>query len=143
MKFYSEQLDKCFDTASECEQAELELKTRQEEEQKALEEKSSEKKKYAKAIEIADAELEDEYKKFEEAKKNAKQILAEAEKKCDEILDSARESLYTSQQKKLKAIQEFNEKFGPYNVQYTGEKARREMTKHLSWLDNLINSFWF
>ena len=149
MKFYSEKLEKFFDSEAECKKAEEEdLNTLlsmpyQECDTTINVEKadSKDRKQYAKKIEEADKALEEEYVKYEEAKKKIIQLKKKCDEECEKILFDAKKELKVAQDKKFAAVQKFNEKFGPYTISYTGDKALKEMRRHFDTNADLFH--WF
>lgn len=148
MKFYSEKLEKFFDSEDECKKAEEDLNTLpsmpyQECDTTTDVEKadSKDRKQYAKKIEEADKALEEEYAKYEEAKKKIIQLKKKCDEECEKILVEAKKQLKVAQDKKFAAVQKFNEKFGPYTISYTGDKALKEMRRHFDTNADLFH--WF
>ena len=143
MKFYSEVLDKLFDSEEEVTTAETEYNeslVRQEEAKKKV---SKEKKALADEIEKADAELDKAYKYYEDAKQEVLLRKKNVDEECQSIMKEAKEYLKDAQANKLRLVEQFAEKFGSYSVSYTGDRAQKEMNRHLSWFDDLINHFWW
>ena len=164
MKFYSNLLGKFYDTQEEClaEEKEYEkLTTTKENPQTTADnltqedcEKlrkfvvdnvtkndSSEKKQYVKKIEEADTNLDAQYLKYNEAKKKVIELKKKNDAECEKILTEARKELKDAQDKKFAAVQLFNEKYGPYKVSYTGEKALQEMRRHIDMSNDFLT--WF
>lgn len=137
MKFYSEKLEKFFDSEAECKKAEEENLNKSEIEKVD----SKDRKTYAKVIEEADKALEEEYAKYEEAKKKIIQLKKKCDEECEKILFDAKKELKVAQDKKFAAVQKFNEKFGPYTISYTGDKALKEMRRHFDTNADLFH--WF
>ena len=156
MKFYSEQLDKVFETEKECLRAEkefaLEQKRKEErktQEEKAREEKaliSKEKKEYADKITKAEEELKVAQENYKVAQDKAAEILEESNKQVTELLNTAQEEVKKAQRAKRDAIVAFSNKFGTYTKSYTGEKAIEEFNKALDTFTNpftdLFKNFW-
>lgn len=141
MKFYSEKLEKFFDSEKECVEAE-ELIAQQEKEKKDIaESKQNERKQYAKVIEEADKVLDAEYTHYNEVKKQIVSLRKQCDEQCEKLLLDAKKQLKEAQDKKFAAVQKFNEKFGPYKVSYTGEAAMKEMKRHLDSNGDIFN--WF
>ena len=160
MKFYSSILNKFYDTEEECladekkyeeltsmKQQNLERQTtisdddskNQDNNQTKVD--SNEKKQCVKKIEEADRDLELEYLKYTEAKKKVIDLKKKNDAECEKILTDARKSLKDAQDKKFAAVQLFNEKYGPYKVSYTGEKALQEMRRHIDMSNDFLS--WF
>lgn len=142
MKYYSDVLDKLFETEDELKKAEslVEEEKKKNEELKKVE--SKEKKQLSQEIEKADKELDEAYLLYEKAKQDMINLKKETDKKCAEILDNAKKQLKEAQNKKFDCIKKFNDQFGPYKVSYTGDRALTEMNRHFSWFDDLISNFF-
>ncbi|MBO7697096.1 MAG: hypothetical protein J6Y28_04865 [Acholeplasmatales bacterium] len=150
MKFYSEKLEKFFDSEAECKDAEKEYLNKTtlpsmpyQECDTTISDKSDvkDRKYYAKLVEEADKALEEEYIKYEEAKKQIIQLKKKCDEECEKILVEAKKELKAVQDKKFVALQNFNEKFGPYTISYTGDKALKEMRRHFDTNVDLFH--WF
>lgn len=135
-KFYSDILDKTFDTEAECldaEAAELE-RVRAENEKKAeIEQKQNQmskiKKEYVKAIDDAEAALTAAYNELQVAREKYNSIINDAKKEADSILKPAEQAVYDASTARYNAIAEFNKKFGCYTKVYTGENAASEWNR--------------
>ena len=155
MKYYSELLKKTFDTAEDCEKAEAEENTRLAEVEKKETALANEKKQYAAAIEEAENGLNAAYDELAQAKKRAAELredyrknVRELQKKLEEdiatVLTPAQTEVDKAEQKKLKALQEFTEKYGAYKKVYTGNKALEEYHRMHRTIDSIFNNlFWF
>ena len=146
MKYYSDILDKLFDTEAQleseekahidkkkaAEEAERVKKAQQKRAQYDLEQS---KKQYALAIEDADARVSEAYKLLDIAKESAKKLSEEYIKQLDAIMAPAKEAVEKAEAEKFIAIRKFNEKFGPYKVNYTGNKAVEEYQRAINILD--------
>lgn len=141
MKFYSEKLEKFFDSEAECKDAELKAEQVEEEKKEIAEVKSNERKQYAKKVEEADKALEEQYLKYEEAKKKIIEIKKKCDEECEKILIEAKKELKQAQDNKFVALEQFNDKFGPYTISYTGDKALKEMRRHFDTNADLFH--WF
>lgn len=155
--FMSELLGKTFNSEEECLKAEKAYteKTRKEEEAKKLaaKEVSAQKKSLADKIAKADEELtkamegyelskEDVEDIYKEAKEEIDAIIAEAKDEANEILSAAKDKVRAAQHAKFNAVKEFNEKFGTYEVKYTGEKAANEFNRINKYVSNLMDSMF-
>lgn len=153
--FMSELLGKTFNSEAECLKAEREYteKVHKAEEAKKLASKevSAQKKLLADKIAKADEELtkalegyeiskEDAEDIYKEAREEIDAIIAEAKDDADEILSDARNKVRDAQRAKFNAVQEFNKKFGAYEVKYTGEKAANEFNRINKYISNLMDS---
>lgn len=146
MKYFSEVLNKTFDTEDELVKAEEQYEVEQKEkEERANKERtliSKEKKAGADLIKKADDEVSIAQEKFNETKKEAQKILSDAYKKAEEMIRTSSKELSVAQEKRYKALREFNERFGPYTVSYTGEKAYNEFKKAVDYFNSMFNFTW-
>jgi len=143
MKYFSEILNKTFDSIKELESAELAEQKKKEEEAVALEKVSNEKKAMAKKVEEAEEALKEAYNKYDLAKENAKKIIEEANLEIAELLKPAETAIKEAQENKYKAVDAFCKKYGKYSAVYTGDQAFREMERMRKYMDSIFNNFWF
>lgn len=122
MKYFSEKLNKTYDTVEALEEAE---KTAEE---KALS-VSAEKKALSKNIESAEEALDKAYQDYDIAKEEAQKVINEAYDKAKEILTPAKEAVQEAQKAKYNAISEFSDKYGCYTTVLTGSKAYDEFKR--------------
>jgi len=159
--FYSEILDKYFDSKSECRRAELQYQLDKQEKEKAAklaEEKrkeetavaSKEKKALADVIEDAEKRVtaaqndyQVAYDKYKEKITQAKEAYAKAVEDASNELTPAKLAIKEAQKARYEAIKAFNDKYGTYTVAYTGDKAYREMQKTINAINDVFNAFWF
>lgn len=142
MKFYSEVLEKVFDDVDtlNSEEAAYQKKLA---EQKAKEDAiTSRKKELAKAVEVADNELDAAYEAYEEAKKTCDEMREETKRLIAEIMEPATQIVKTAQAKRLEAIQNFNKEFGAFRTTYTGDRAQKEFERSLSSFDTLFKQLF-
>ena len=143
MKIYSEVTKKLYDDVKECQKAEEAYAKKQledEEKQKALEAKMAEekaviskkRKELSDKIEKADEEYVTACNMYDVARKQADDIILEARKKANEILNVAAKEVEKASERKMEAVSEFNEEFGPYRTVVTGNKAVELHNKILS-----------
>ncbi len=148
MKFYSDVLNKFFDTASECSEAEETYKLQKQEIEKQKKEQqaliSKDKKELSDNIRLAEDNLAKAYEEYELAKDEAKKILEESNQKVLDLLNPAKEEIKKCQKARYDAISKFNQKYGAYTVQYTGDKAFQELKRTSNWLfdDFFKHFFW-
>lgn len=130
MKYYSEKLNKNYDTVEALEEAE-----------KAAEEKalsvSAEKKALSKNIDAAEKALDKAYRDYDTAKEEAQKIINEAYDKAKEILTPAKEAVQEAQKARYNAISEFSDKYGCYTTVLTGSKAYDEFKRAVDTFDYL------
>lgn len=157
MKYYSDLLDKMFNSLEECESAEdaynKELKEKENQIKEETQKASKEKKIISNKIEEADKNLDLAYNDYEIAKNKVKELLKESDNKIKDILDEynnkameilnpAKQAIKTAQEEKFKALSEFNKKFGTYTINYTGDKAYNEYKRISSWINEMFNRFF-
>ena len=153
MKYYSELLNKNFDSVEECEAAEKAEETRLAEVEKKETALANEKKQLADAIDVAEADLNKAYDALEDARNKARELRVEYEKKVrelqkeleqkqEEVLKPATDLVKKAQENRFKTIQAFNEKYGTYRMVYTGKKAADEYARMSRTINNLFKNFW-
>lgn len=130
MKFYSEKLNKLFDTPEALTAAEEEATNKQTE---------LTKKELSQAIEKADAALDEAYKNYDEVRNAAAKILDESNKQVEQMLKDAKKKITVAEQERSNAIVQFNKQFGTYKVNYTGDRAKRESQRVNKMLDDIFS----
>ena len=143
MKYFSEILNKTFNSVEELEVAEKKELEKQEAEKQELKKISNDKKALAKKVEEADDILQDAYNKYALAKENCAKILEEAKLEINELLEPAKKAIQDAQKQKYEAIAEFNKKYGVYSTIYTGDKAYTELQRVRNFMDDIFNINWF
>ena len=152
MKYYSETLNKLFESSEELIKEEKAYKKAQDEAQKkaareqAAQEKAKaefeqSKKQYAIAVEEADLRVSEAYKILEIAKDAAKELSEEYIKKLSDIIEPAKQEVKEAEMARLQAIREFNEKFGTYKVNLSGDRATAEYMRARNYLADIFNIF--
>lgn len=164
MKYYSEKLNKHFNTEKECLKAEKQYEREKQfiKNNKSLNEfetpeeiakdkvnkslVSKEKKEYADKIKLAEEKLDEANNEYSIAQDKAAKILEESNKQIKEILDSAKNKVTEAERARRDALLEFNKKFGVYTAHYTGEKAIEEFNKSITRFNepiyDLFRYFW-
>lgn len=144
MKYYSDKVQKLFENEEDLKKAEKEFDEAQAEKEKRKEELLITKKEMASAIEKANLNIDEARENYANEYKKAEEIISKARQEAEDILKPAREKIEEAQRKKYDAVKEFNKKYGPYTVSYTGEKAYNEFKRNSDWFNSLINNFrWF
>lgn len=145
MKFYSDIVNKVFDSEEECLNAEKEFNEKKEAAEAERKAKaalvSKEKKELSDAVEAAESKLSKAYEEYDLAKEEVKKILEESNQKALEILNPAKEAIREAQRERYTAISEFNKKYGIYTAQYTGDRAFKEFKRATSWIEDFFNRF--
>ena len=138
MKYYSEKLNKTFDTEADCLAAEKkheeELAAKKKQEEQAL----ATKKELAKEIESAEEKVNLAYKDYDAAVEAVKKLREEFNKKAEEILNPAKEAISKAQEDRYKAIRAFNERYGVYTTTLSGDKAAKELDRITHWIDSVF-----
>ena len=145
MKFYSETLDKVFDTEDELVKAEAEIQTTNTKKDEA----------HAKIIDATNV-YEDACKEYDKVRAEAKKILEDSENKAAKIIDEANdnvakmldeayEKLSKAREAKLKAIDDYNEisskKCSKCVTKTFKDKDYDELIDHIdSWLADLYKA---
>lgn len=142
MKYYSEKLAKMFSTEEELTKAEKEFEELKTKKEKQKTELALSKKKMAESIEKANSEIDDARENYAKVYEEAEKIINKARKEAEDLLNPARERIREAQYKKYNAVKEFNNKYGPYTVSYTGEKAYNEFKRSSDWMNYMINEFF-
>lgn len=135
MIYYSEKLNKAFNTEEECLAAEASFEEKAKAKQLEI---SKDKKGLADAIEKADEALSEAYQSYDIAYEESKKIIQEAIDKITKLLSPAREKIRTCQQEKYKAISDFTTKYGVYKRVYSSEKAYNELKRFNSLFGHLF-----
>ena len=154
MKYYSEKLNKVFNTAKELKAAEAAAVDTPVEDTKApVEEHQTEskiptKKQLATEVEVAEEALKKAYSDYELAKKQVEELSKKYLEETNKILEPAKKVVKDAEQAKYDAINRFNTLFGPYQVIYTGSRAADEMLKAINDINARSRSifdslFWF
>ena len=156
-KFYSESLDKYFDSEKECLEAEKEFISEKNKIEKnevlnegqtasQLAKERLNKKELSKEIELADNKLSEANRLYDIAKEKASKIISDANKQAKEILDIAKDEVRKASEEKFSAIAKWNNKFGTYTTTVTGEKAAEELRRTFNQFDDYFSKFfkfWF
>ena len=164
MKYYSEKLNKTFNTEKECLNAEKQYEKEKNyiKNNKPLNEGqtaelvakdkvnrsliSKEKKEFADKIVQAEKALDEANKEYSLAQDKATEVVQKANKEVKQILDEAKNKVKEAERVRRDALLEFNTKFGPYTTHYTGQKAIDEFNKAINRFNepiyDLFKYFW-
>lgn len=156
MKFYSEKLDKLFDSAEELAQAEQMTKSATKKKKTAkvdeavindviTEQTQPEvptRKQLAAEVEAADEALKEAYANYDAAKLKTEELSRKYLEEVNAILDPAQSAVKNAEKKRYEAIRNFNDSFGAYQVTYTGAKAADEMMKAISNINSRANKIF-
>ena len=131
MKFYSEKLNKLFDSEKELKSAE-----------KVFDEKNliteNTKKELSKRIEAAEDAVDAAHKNYEAVKQEAAKLMEESNKQIANMLNDAKEKITSAEKDRTDAIVAFNQQFGTYRANYTGERAKRESER----INQMVNDMF-
>ena len=131
MKYYSEKLDKMFDSIEDLTQAEKSCKksVKKASQERAEVQPSPTRKELAAEVEASDETLKQAYANYESAKVKAQELSKKYLNDINEIMNPAKEAVKEAEKNRYEAIRKFNEYYGAYQVTYTGSKAAEEMIK--------------
>lgn len=145
MKFYSEKLDKLFDTPEALQAAESSRKKKKagiSEDTVVNENTVPTRKELANEVEIADERVKQAYADYETAKSKAKELSKKYLEEINSILDPAQKAVKEAERLRYEAIRKFNDSYGAYQVTYTGAKAADEMMKAISNINSRANTLF-
>lgn len=146
MKFYSEKLDKLFDTLEELQAAETPKKKKRsvEHTEPVVEEPATtpSRKELATAVEAADEQVKQAYADYETAKTKAEELSKKYLEELNAILDPAQKAVKEAELLRYQAIRNFNDSYGAYQVTYTGAKAADDMMKAISNINSRANKIF-
>ena len=155
MKFYSEKLDKLFDSAEELAQAEQLTKSAKKKKSAKVDEAAigdnvieqaqpevPTRKQLASEVEEADEVLKEAYANYEAAKVKVEELSRKYLEEVNAILSPAQSAVKDAEKRRYEAIKNFNDSFGAYQVTYTGAKAADEMMKAISNINSKANKLF-
>lgn len=150
MKYYSEKLDKIFDTAEALKAAEAEATPCElddvdddiKEAPKKEIAKAPTKKQLAANVDDAETKLKEAYADYDVAKQKANELSKKYLEELNAILDPAKDAVKKAEQNRYEAIRKFNEAYGAYQVTYTGDRAAQEMLRAVNEINSIHKKFW-
>ena len=145
MKFYSEKLDKLFDTPEELQAAETSKKKKKAATEQPVVDESATvptRKELASAVEAADERVKQAYADYETAKGKAEELSKKYLEEINALLDPAQKAVKEAERLRYEAIRNFNDSYGAYQVTYTGAKAADEMMKAISNINSRANKMF-
>ena len=159
MKYYSEKLDKVFDTPEALEEAESAVCTCNKVDDNFKNEKLGDtekkdlnkipsKKQLAADVDDADAKVKDAYAEYEVAKKQIEELSKTYLESVDAILTTAKEAVKKAEEERYEATRKFNNYYGAYQTVLTGDRAAKEMIRAINEINSIQrkiwnNTFWF
>ena len=141
--FYSEVLNKYYDSEEACNEAEKKYLEAKKKDELTKAETSKEKKALAASVETADHKVNSAYHDLEVAYNQADEIIKDAKIKANKLIEEAKNKLKSAQEEKYKALSNFNQKFGAYTTTYSGDKALEELRRMNSWINDVFSGFFF
>lgn len=147
MKYYSEKLDKLFESPEALQAAESSKKRKKgtsTTESPVVEEKSTvpTRKELANEVELADERVKKAYADYETAKAKAEELSKKYLEEVNAILDPAQKEVKEAERLRYEAIRNFNDSYGAYQVTYTGAKAADEMMKAINNINSRANKIF-
>lgn len=151
MKFYSEKLDKLFETQEELIAAEHAATNKKKKKAVVTEEAPTaeetvaqvpSKKQLAMDVEAADERVKEAYANYESAKSKVEELSKKYLAEVNEILEPAQKCVKDAEQSRYEAIRKFNDSYGAYQVTYTGARAADEMMKAISNINARANKMF-
>ena len=136
--FYSEKLNKNFESEEACIKAEQEYDDARIAEQERKNTISKKKKELSDKIAAADKVIDEKYKNYDLATERASDIMCKARQESDAIIREAVVEVEKATESRMNLIKEFNEQFGPYTTQYTGDRALYEYNKVLRYFKDIF-----
>lgn len=131
MKFYSEKLNKMFDS-------EKELVA----EEKIFDDKNlikeNTKKELSNRIEAAECAVDAAHKNYDAVRQEAAKLMEESNQQIQNMLNKAKERITQAEKERTDAIVAFNQQFGTYRANYTGERAKRESERINKMVDDMF-----
>lgn len=157
MKYFSEKLNKLFDTAKELKAAEAAARNEEQKMDESCDEpvcsedvfvKQPTKKELAAAITEAETVLENAYADYEVAKKQVEELSKDYLATIEAIITPAKNAVKAAEQARYDAIRDFNEQYGAYQTTLTGDRAAKELIRAINDINNLQrkafnDAFWF
>lgn len=147
MKYYSEKLDKLFDSPEALADAEAGAKkrgTKKAAVEKTVAEEPAQitRKQLAADVEAADEAVKEAYANYETAKVKAEELSKKYLAEVNEILEPAQKAVKDAERVRYEAIKKFNDNFGAYQVTYTGARAADEMMKAFNNMNARANKLF-
>ncbi len=139
MLYYSEKLEELFENEESLNSAEAKYDEEQQEKERIEKDKKAEKKRLAKLIEDAEADIDKARDELVKVKEEAMTIVKATEATVNEMLKDAEDKITEAQERRYEAIKNFNEKFGTYTKTYTGDKAYNEFKRNADLMGLLFN----
>ena len=159
MKFYSEKLDKLFDTEDALKLAESDaMKSKKakksnnnvviKETVKTETSSVPSKKQLAAEVDAAYEGVRKAYAEYEAVKLKVEELSKTYLEEINALLEPAKKAVKDAEKTHYEAIRKFNDSYGAYQVTYTGARAAEEMAKAMNNINSRANRFirdlfWF
>jgi sugar-specific transcriptional regulator TrmB len=131
MKFYSETLNKLYDSEKELKAAEKAFNDQNLQ-------KENTKKELSTKIEVAEVALDEAHKNYEAVREEAAKLMDESNKQIIKMMNDAKAKITEAEKARTDAIVAFNQQFGTYRANYTGERAKRESDR----INKIVNDIF-
>ena len=131
MRYYSDKLKQLFENEEALISAERSF------EEKALQKELS-KKEMSTKIEAAEAALDAAHKNYEAVREEAAKLMDESNKQIVKMMNEAKARITSAEKARTDAIVAFNQQFGTYRANYTGERAKRESDR----INKIVNDLF-
>lgn len=159
MKFYSEKLDRMFDTPEALAEAEAAenvectcnnvddtfkdrvkkfVKTSVKEDVNKI----PSKKQLAATVDAADEKVREAYAEYEVAKKQIEELSKTYLESVNTILTPVKEAVTKAEEERYAAIREFNKYYGAYQTVLTGDRAAKEMIRAINEINSNQRKIW-
>lgn len=151
VKYYSEILDRLFDSEANLKAAELEFEQKKQEKIAKVEalkkadeikqkEKLNKKKELASNVTKATETLNEMRENYKVINEEACRVIKEAYNIAEGMLKPAKEAVEKAERERYEAIRNYNKICGqPYTEVYTGDRALDELKKNISWFGNIFD----
>ena len=131
MKYYSEILNKLYESEKELKDAEKAYND------KNLQ-KENTKKELSNKIEAAEVALDAAHKNYEVVREEAAKLMDESNKQIVKMMNEAKDRITAAEKARTDAIVAFNQQFGTYRANYTGDRAKRESER----INKIVNDLF-
>ena len=158
MKYYSEKLEKLFDTpealaeeealltectCKDCDDNVNEIHTckcSSKKDNKNVD--SPSKKQLAAEVDTAENKLKEAYSDYDVAKKEVEELSKKYLEEVNKILEPARQKVKKAEKERYEAIRRFNDCFGAYQITLTGDRAAKEFRRALNEINSIHRNFF-
>lgn len=132
MKYYSEVLQKLFDDEKSLKAAEKAFNDKNLQKEKTKKELST-------RIEAAEEALDAAHRNYEVVHEEAAKLMDESNKQIIDMINKAKERITSAEKERTDAIVAFNQQFGTYRANYTGERAKRESERVTRMINDIFS----